>query len=153
MNEYMQLAYKEANIGSATGEGGPFGVVITDSEGKILAKARNQVLLFNDPTAHAEIQAIRQAGQVLGTHNLNGCILYSTCEPCPMCLSAILWSNIRQVFYACDQYDAAKIGFRDAVFYKYFVERDLPGFVIEQIDRDECLALFAEYSKRKGTIY
>ena len=152
LNEYMQYAYDEAHTGSSAGEGGPFGAVITDTEGRIIAKARNQVLLRHDPTAHAEIQAIRLAGRTLGTHDLNGCTLYATCEPCPMCLSAILWSNIKRVYYGCNRQDAAEIGFRDAMFYKYFEDKILPEFSLEQINRDECLALFVAY-KKQGAIY
>lgn len=120
MNEYMKKAKEEAEYGVLHKEGGPFGAIIIDQEGKIVASAHNQVLLHKDPTAHAEVQAIREACKKLNTYDLSQCTLYTSCEPCPMCLSAIIWANIKEIYYACDQKDAGQIGFRDDMIYEYF---------------------------------
>lgn len=97
--------------------GGPFGAVIT-KEGKIISEAINNVVLTNDPTAHAEILAIRKAASVLKSHDLNKCTLYTSCEPCPMCLGAIYWAGIKKVVYACDRIDAERAGFSDNFIYE-----------------------------------
>ena len=96
----------------------PFGCVIVDKNGKIVGKGHNHVVLDNDPTAHGEVVAIRNACKNLGTFDLSGCILYTSCEPCPMCLNACKWANITKIYYAADRYDAENIGFRDRVFYE-----------------------------------
>ena len=96
----------------------PFGCVIVDKNGKIVGEGYNHVVLDNDPTAHGEVVAIRNACKNLGTFDLSGCILYTSCEPCPMCLNACKWANITEVYYAADRYDAESIGFRDRVFYE-----------------------------------
>ena len=96
--------------------GGPFGSVIV-KDGIIISEAFNRVVLNNDPTAHAEILAIRQASSVLRSHDLDGCALYSSCEPCPMCLGAIYWSGIKKVVYSCDRTDAENAGFSDKLIY------------------------------------
>jgi guanine deaminase len=98
------------------GGGGPFGAVIVKAD-KIIAEACNRVVLNSDPTAHAEILAIRQAALVLKSHELNDCTLYSSCEPCPMCLGAIYWSGISKVVYSCDRTDAERAGFSDKFIY------------------------------------
>ena len=98
MNKYMSIAKDSALEGIACGDGGPFGAVITSSDGEIIATGNNKVLCLNDPTAHAEIVAIRNACEKLGTYDLSGYILYTSCEPCPMCLSAIIWANIDKVY-------------------------------------------------------
>ena len=115
MNKYMEKALLEAQNGSRNGEGGPFGAVIVDKEGNIISNGNNKVLLNNDPTAHAEIVAIRNACEKLGTYDLNGCVLYTSCEPCPMCLSAAIWANIKKIYYGCTKEDANSIGFRDDI--------------------------------------
>ena len=119
MNEYMKMAKDQAEKGMKSNEGGPFGAVITDKDGNIISVANNQVLKNNDPTAHAEVQAIREACKKLNTHDLSGYILYTSCEPCPMCLSAIIWANIKEVYYACTRKDAGEIGFRDDAIYEF----------------------------------
>ena len=95
---------------------GPFGAVIT-KDGKIIAEANTRVVLSHDPTAHAEIIAIRKASALLKTHDLSGCIIYTSCEPCPMCLGAVYWSGIKKVVYASDRHDAAASGFNDSMIY------------------------------------
>jgi tRNA(Arg) A34 adenosine deaminase TadA len=102
---------------SIKNEGGPFGAVIVKN-GEIIAEANNRVVLSGDPTAHAEILAIRRASELLKSHDLSGCILYSSCEPCPMCLGAIYWSGIKRVVYASDRVDAAEAGFDDNFIYQ-----------------------------------
>lgn len=96
----------------------PFGCVIVDANGNLVGEGYNHVVLDNDPTAHGEVVAIRNACKNLGTFDLSGCILYTSCEPCPMCLNACKWANIATVYYAADRYDAEDIGFRDRVFYE-----------------------------------
>ena len=100
--------------------GGPFGAVIS-KDGKIISQAFNKVVLTSDPTAHAEILAIRQASHVLKSHDLSDCVLYSSCEPCPMCLGAIYWAGIKKVFYASDRHDAEEAGFSDKLIYEEIV--------------------------------
>lgn len=97
--------------------GGPFGAVIA-KDGKLIAEASNCVTIDCDPTAHAEVSAIRKATRKLGTFDLNGCVIYTSCEPCPMCLGAIYWARLDKIFYANDRKDAAAIGFDDDFIYK-----------------------------------
>jgi guanine deaminase len=112
MDKYMQLALEEAKQGVLSGEGGPFGAVIVKN-GKVIAKAHNQVLSKKDPTAHAEIEAIRKACKVLDDFSLKGCVLYATGEPCPMCFSAIYWARLDKVVYCNTKKEAKEIGFDD----------------------------------------
>jgi guanine deaminase len=112
---FLELAVQEA-VASVEVGGGPFGAVIVRA-GAALARGTNRVTLDNDPTAHAEIVAIRGAAYALNTHRLTGCVLYCSCEPCPMCLGAVLWSHLDAVFYAADRHDAAAADFDDARFY------------------------------------
>lgn len=112
---FLRKAIEIASHGISTGCG-PFGAVIV-KDGKIISEANNRVVLNNDPTAHAEILAIREASSVLKTHELNECTLYSSCEPCPMCLGAIYWSGIKKVLYSCDRTDAEDAGFSDKLIY------------------------------------
>lgn len=113
----MDRAARLALEGVAKGEGGPFGAVVVH-EGKVVGEACNRVLATNDPTAHAEILAIRAAAKKLGRFHLDGCELWTTCEPCPMCLAAIHWAHIDKVRYAMTRHDAAAIGFADAAIYE-----------------------------------
>ena len=144
-HKYMQMAIDEAREGISQGHGGPFGCVIV-KDGKVLAKGHNRVLKNHDATAHGEITAIREAGQILGTHDLSGCTLYTTGEPCHMCLCAILWANIDKVYYGCTIADNARIGFRDEHFDSIFGGRDKLGNLLTELDRDKCLLLFDEYN-------
>lgn len=153
MNEYMKIAKEMAENGMNNNEGGPFGAVITDKEGNIVSKGNNQVLKNNDPTAHAEVVAIRNACQKLNTYDLSDYILYTSCEPCPMCLSAIIWSNIKEIYYACTKNDAAEIGFRDDMIYEYLKGNNKDLINLKQINREECIDLFEEYKKQGKTIY
>jgi guanine deaminase len=112
---YLLRAIKIASESIEQG-GGPFGAVIVKDD-LVISEASNRVVLNNDPTAHAEILAIRQASAILKSHELNECTLYSSCEPCPMCLGAIYWSGIQKVVYACDRSDAEEAGFSDRLIY------------------------------------
>lgn len=153
MNENMKKALEAAQKGVENHEGGPFGAVIVDREGNIVAQGNNQVLKNNDPTAHAEVMAIREACKKLGTYDLTGYSIYTSCEPCPMCLSAIIWANISTVYYACTKEDAAEIGFRDDQIYRYLKgeQKDLLSLVA--MEREECIKLFEQYGQENGTIY
>ena len=134
--------------------GGPFGAALVDPEGKVYL-ASNSVLGSHDPTAHAEVNVIRKACEDKGTHDLSGCILYTTCFPCPMCLSASIWANIKDVYYGCTPQDAAAIGFRDDFIYTYINEgcKDTTVLALHNSDRETCLPLFTEYVDLKKEIY
>lgn len=125
-SQHLQRAVELA-AENASGDGGPFGAVVVTADGREFP-AVNRVTADHDPTAHAEVTAIRTAAEALGTHDLSGAVLYTSCEPCPMCLSASLWSRLDAVYFAADRHDAAEGGFDDAVFYEFFTasahERD-----------------------------
>lgn len=158
MNEYMKIAKELAKDNLKTNVGGPFGACVVKN-GKIIGKGSNQVLLNNDPTAHAEILAIREACQNIKSHNLSECELYTTCYPCPMCLSAIIWSNIKVVYYGNTKEDAGNIGFRDDFIYNYIskLSKDMQdNNVLEliSIDREETIKEFEEFAQKEDkTIY
>ena len=141
MNKFMRAAIKEAEKGVFNNEGGPFGAVIVKN-GKIIARGHNQVVKNNDSTCHGEMMAIRKACKKLGTFNLNGCEIYTTGEPCPMCLGAILWARIDKIYYGCNVVDTETIGFDDLDFYKRIDNKT--EFMFE-INREECLKLYEKY--------
>jgi len=141
----MSKAVKEAFSGVEHNHGGPFGAVIV-KDGEIVSKAHNQVIKNNDPTAHAEMNAIRKASKKLGTFDLSGCEIYTTCMPCPMCLGAIKWANIKTVYYGALSQDADEIGFRDEEFY------EKETLELKNIDRDECLKPFRAWSAKEDKI-
>ena len=114
MNTFMALAFAEAQEGMALGEGGPFGAVIV-KDGKVVASGHNEVLKTNDPTAHAEVVVIRKASAKLERFHLDGCTLYVTGEPCPMCFSAVHWAHLDAVYYVTTKKEAAEIGFDDTL--------------------------------------
>lgn len=114
---FLELAIAEAVRGARAGHGGPFGAIVV-KDGVVVAQAANAVVANRDPTAHAEVQAIRAACAVLGSFRLDGCDIYASCEPCPMCLGAILWARPRAVYYAATRAEAAAAGFDDAVFHQ-----------------------------------
>lgn len=153
MNKFMQIAKENADQGMRNNEGGPFGAVIIDKNGNIISKGNNKVLKNNDPTAHAEIVAIREACSKLNTYDLSECILYTSCEPCPMCLSAIIWSNIKEVYYGCTKEDAGEIGFRDDIIYDFLKGKNDDLIKLKMIDREECIKSMQEYQEKKGIIY
>lgn len=149
----MNLAVNEARKTMNRDIGGPFGAVIVDKDDNVIAISSNTVLGTHDPTAHAEINAIRKAGEVLGTHDLSGCKLYATGYPCPMCISAIIWANIHDVYYGTDLKEAEDIGFRDQKIYDFIKGKDLKLLNISQRDHDICLKLFNEYRDNNREIY
>jgi len=147
MNRWMKIAHSEATKGMLSNDGGPFGAVVV-KDGKIIAQAHNEVLKKNDPTAHAEVNAIRKASKELGTFDLSGCELYTTCYPCPMCLGAIYWARIDALYYGATKEDAAHGGFDDQNFYEMIggKESDLK---LEQIDHKKNAQLFDEWLKKE----
>ena len=148
-NKYMKMAIKEAEKGIEKGDGGPFGAVIV-KDGKVVGKGHNKVLKNNDPTCHGEIEAIRNACKKLKTYDLSGCMLFTTHYPCPMCLGAIRWSNIDEIFYGCSVDDTDKIGFRDKEFYE---EQTPIKLHYLEYDRDKCLELSNKYMNMEHTLY
>jgi len=148
---FMEEALKEAYEGINNGHGGPFGSVIVKN-GKIVGRGHNRVLLKHDPTCHGEMEAIRDACANLGTHDLSDCVLYTTAEPCPMCLGGILWSNIKEVYQGCNRVDTDIIGFRDDKFYDY-LEGKTSLVDIKELGRDKCLKLFDDYNKLAAQRY
>ena len=150
-NNFMLRAI-ELSINSVNTAGGPFGCVVV-KENKIIAEGSNKVTSSNDPTAHAEVVAIREACKKLNTFKLLGCDLYTSCEPCPMCLSAIYWARIDKVYYANTRSDAQKINFSDALIYeelnKTIEERKIP---MHQIMRDEALKAFELWDKKEDKV-
>lgn len=153
MNKFMQKAKNNAQEGISKKEGGPFGAIIVDKEGNIISNGNNKVIKNTDPTAHAEIIAIREACKKLKTYDLSEYILYTSCEPCPMCLSAIIWANIKQVYYGCTKKDAGEIGFRDDMIYEYLKGKNKDLIKLEELEREDCLEVFKKYKEENGTIY
>lgn len=150
--QFIERAVAEAFAGMRKNYGGPFGAVIVRN-GKVVAGAHNEVIKTNDPTAHAEIVAIRKASARLKTFDLSECELYSTCEPCPMCLAAILWARIPQLYYGCTKRDAESIGFRDNFFYDTMRGKKAAGILkISKLGRRECLKAFREWAHKKDKL-
>lgn len=150
--ELMQRAIDLSAKSVAEG-GGPFGAVIVNAEGEIIAEAHNCVTLNNDPTAHAEVMAIRQACEKLGTFDLKGCVLYASCEPCPMCLSAMYWAHIDRYYYAGTQHDAAEIGFDDKFIYDEIAQKPKDRFMgRKQLLRDATLKVFKQWRDKDDKI-
>lgn len=152
---YMRLADSFAKQNLITNHGGPFGAVIV-KDGVILGSGNNNVLSKNDPTAHAEIMAIRNACKTLDTYDLSGCELYTSCYPCPMCAAAIIWANIKTVYYGNTKEDAADIGFRDDFIWNFMKDPEKDDSVIKLIplDRNETIETFNSFkNKEDKTIY
>ena len=152
MNPFMQHAIAAARQGMESGMGGPFGAVIV-KDGEIIAVAHNEVLGTNDPTAHAEIVAIRKATAKLERFDLSGCELYSTCEPCPMCLSAIHWAGIKKLYFGADRHDSTVGGFDDEYIYKLMDgTADSPLLHPVIVDQKECADLFNEWNAKADRV-
>ena len=149
---FMARAIQLSLENALSGRGGPFGAVVV-KDGKGLAEAANQVTATNDPTAHAEVLAIRRACQKLGFFELKGCDLYTSCEPCPMCLGAIYWARLSRVYFANVDADASKIGFDDSLIYREIAQphsqRKIPMI---QMMREEALAAFRAWEQHPGKI-
>ena len=150
--QFMHKAVELALQGMRSNEGGPFGAVVV-RDGAIIGQGCNQVFSTNDPTAHAEIVAIRRACQFLGRFQLDGCIIYTSCEPCPMCLGAIYWARLGKIYYGCTRADAARIGFDDDAIYEEFHlpvrERRIP---VERLSCDQALRVFVEWGDKKDKV-
>lgn len=150
---FMREAIRLSIEGMRKGDGGPFGCVIVDSEGIIIGKGNNRVTSLNDPTAHAEVVAIRDACQNIGNFTLENCTIYTSCEPCPMCLGAIYWARPARIVYACTREDAAAIDFDDDFLYRELIlplsERRIP---IEQILHQEAIKVFEEWKNKPDKI-
>lgn len=143
----MKVAIDEARKGILAGDGGPFGSVIV-KDGVIIGKGHNHVVSRNDPTCHGEIDAIRDACKNINSFDLSGADIYTTGEPCPMCLGAILWANINKIYYGCSIKENDSIGFRDEIFYKNLsISTKKMKDRIIQIDHEECKELFKEYAE------
>lgn len=143
----MKVAIDEARKGILAGDGGPFGSVIV-KDGVIIGKGHNHVVSRNDPTCHGEIDAIRDACKNINSFDLSGADVYTTGEPCPMCLGAILWANINKIYYGCSIKENDSIGFRDEIFYKNLsISTKKMKDRIIQIDHEECKELFKEYAE------
>lgn len=150
--KFMQIAIDEALNGIENGHGGPFGSAIV-KDGVLVASGHNHVLANNDPTCHGEVDAIRKACEKLQTYDLTGCVLYTTGEPCHMCLCACMWANISKIYYGCTIEDNGIIGFRDDKFDKIFGGRDRLNGLMEQFERDACLDLFKKYNAMQHKLY
>jgi guanine deaminase len=147
--KFLKRAIKIAAEGIKYG-GGPFGAVIS-KEGSIIAESNNKVVLNTDPTAHAEILAIREASAVLKTHDLSSCVLYASCEPCPMCLGAIYWSGIKKVVYASERRDASSAGFDDKLIYEeILLDPSKRQISFVQIKDNEAAAVFRKWEQYDG---
>jgi guanine deaminase len=148
--KFMQMAIDLSEYNVKQAQGGPFGAVIV-KEGMVVARSANKVVPTNDPTAHAEVSAIRLACQELGTFDLAGCVIYTSCEPCPMCLGAIYWARIDKIYYANTKADAADIGFDDKFIYN---ELDLPmeerKLPVVQLMRNEALGIFKLWTETEN---
>jgi len=146
--KFMRIAIDLAKKGMTKGAGGPFGAIVV-KDGEIISKGYNKVTSKNDPTAHAEVVAIRKACKKLGTFQLDDCTVYTSCEPCPMCLGAIYWARPKQVFYASTKSDAAAIGFDDAFIYKELdtkmESRQIP---FHQILQNEAIPVFNLWAEK-----
>lgn len=150
--KFMQRAIELARNGMDNNEGGPFGCVIV-KDGKIIAEGNNRVTTSNDPTAHAEVVAIRNACEALDTFQLTGCEVYTSCEPCPMCLGAIYWARPSKVYYAATKDDAADAGFDDSFIYE---ELDLPpdqkNIPMIPLQRDAAVEVFEKWKSKSNKV-
>ena len=156
MNEFMEVAIDLSYDNFDKNYGGPFGACVV-KDGKIIGKGINKVIKNNDPTAHAEIVAIRDACKSLKSHDLSGCEIYTSCYPCPMCLSAIIWANIKKVYYGNTKEDAANIGFRDDYIYEYIEKlskniEDNEVLNLKSMNREEAIKVFERYQQDKDKI-
>ena len=156
MNKFMETAKNLSEENLKTNQGGPFGACIV-KDGKIIGKGSNHVLKDNDPTAHAEVVAIRDACKNINSYDLSGCELYTTCYPCPMCIAATIWANVKKVYYGNNKEDAANIGFRDEFIYRYINSlnegnNDDSILELQNIDREETIKVFDKFSMKDDKI-
>ena len=146
--EFMRRAIELAQQGIDANDGGPFGAVVV-RDGKIIGEGCNQVTSTNDPTAHAEVVAIRAACRNLNSFQLEDCVIYTSCEPCPMCLGAIYWARPLKMYFACNREDAANVGFDDRLIYEE-IERPIEDRRIESINflREEGIRVFENWANK-----
>jgi len=149
----MDKAIQESkvNLVNNYNNGGPFGAAIV-KDGEIISTAHNTVIESNDATAHAEINAIRMASKKLNTHDLKGCTLYTSAEPCPMCLSAIIWANIKEVYFANTKKDADEIGFRDDIIYEYLEGKNKDIIKMHHIENEDAKEVFRNFKNLKDKV-
>ena len=151
-DSFLNEAFNEAFKSVRNNVGGPFGAVIV-MDGKIIGSGGNRVSSQNDPTAHAEIVAIRDACRTIGNFDLTGAVLYATCEPCPMCLAAIYWANIKKVFYSLTRHQAEEIGFRDNHIYNELALKNEEKTIhFQQVDHPMSDELFREWNEKKNKL-
>jgi guanine deaminase len=152
MNPFMQAAIEEARAAVNNGQGGPFGAVVV-KDGRVISRGHNTVVATNDPTAHAEVNAIREAAQKLGRFDLSDCEIYTTCEPCPMCYAAVYWSRIPRIYRGATKDDASTIGFDDKAIYEDLArpvsQRDIP---LIEVDREACLEPFRLWESKEDRV-
>ncbi|MBQ1653920.1 MAG: nucleoside deaminase [Bacteroidales bacterium] len=149
--KFMRLAI-EKSLESVDNGGGPFGAVVV-KDGEVVAVASNSVTLDNDPTAHAEVNAIRMACKKLGTFDLSGCEIYASCEPCPMCLASIYWARIGKLYYANTKVDADKIGFSDSFIYEEFAKPESERSIkVVKMLRNEAIKAFENWEKKEDKV-
>ena len=150
--EFMDAAIQMAIEGVRSGQGGPFGAVVVKDD-VIVGRGNNRVTSTNDPTAHAEVVAIRDACKNLGTFQLDGCEIYTSCEPCPMCLGAIYWARPSKLYYGCNKHDAAEINFDDDFIYKEIaIDNEKRKIPFIPYMRDEALASFKAWTDKDDRI-
>ncbi len=151
---FMQLALDEARKTMKENIGGPFGAAVV-KDGEVISISSNRVIADNDPTAHAEVTAIRKACEKLKTYDLSGCEIYATGYPCPMCLSAIIWANIKKVYVCGIPEDADRIGFRDDFIYGFIQDRMRDDNILEilEMDREPAQMLYEEYARMGKIVY
>ena len=158
MNEFMKAASELAAENLTANSGGPFGAVVV-KDGKIIGRGRNHVLDNNDPTAHGEVMAIRDACSNTGSYDLSGCELYTSAYPCPMCMAATVWANIKKVYYGNTRKDAEEIGFRDDDIYELMGKlsadaEDADTIELRQLDHEETIKIFKAFAQKTDkTIY
>jgi len=149
---FMRRAIELSGFAVDSNFGGPFGAVIVRN-GRIVGEGFNSVIKSNDPTAHAEIIAIREAGQNLNTFNLDECVMFTSCEPCPMCFAAVYWANISEIYYANTKKDAEAIGFRDNFIYKELDKKKKNrSKKTEQLLNDEAKKIFSEWFMKQDRV-
>jgi guanine deaminase len=152
MTHFMDRAIELSRNGMETGEGGPFGAVVVQN-GEIIAEGNNQVLITNDPTAHAEVVAIRRASALLGRFDLSDCEIYTSCEPCPMCLGAIYWARPKAVYFANTKNDAAAIEFDDSFIYDELAKpMDARSIQFIHEPREQARIVFNEWANKQDKI-
>ncbi|MDD2568670.1 MAG: nucleoside deaminase [Clostridia bacterium] len=153
MNTYMQMAIAQGMKNIVTGDGGPFGAVIV-KDNNVVGIGRNMVFANNDPTSHAEIMAIRDACKNLAAYDLSGCVLYASCQPCYMCMGAIFWANIKEVYYSTTSIEAARFGCKGHLLEQEAITNFIySGIKTECIDNEQGIALLATWQKKPHQIY